>query len=82
MPCAGVTSGFWTGSLCSLPLSNESKRILMFGAEESANSGRKHVDTEDLLIGILREEGSFAARILVDRGLDLEQTRSIAKGNQ
>jgi ATP-dependent Clp protease ATP-binding subunit ClpC len=71
-----------TPTSMDVPLSNESKRILMFGAEESANSGRKHVDTEDLLIGILREERSFAARILVDRGLDLEQARSIAKGNQ
>lgn len=71
-----------TPTSLDLPLSNESKRILKFGAEEAANSGRKHVDTEDLLIGILREEGSFAARILVDRGLGLEQARLIAKGNQ
>jgi ATP-dependent Clp protease ATP-binding subunit ClpC len=63
-----------------LPLSNECKRILKFSAEESTSSGRQHVDTEDLLLGILREEDSFAARLLVDRGLDLEQARRIAKG--
>jgi ATP-dependent Clp protease ATP-binding subunit ClpC len=63
-----------------IPLSNESKRILMFSAEESTRSAHQHVDTEDLLFGILREEDSFAARLLVDRGLDLEQARSIAKG--
>jgi ATP-dependent Clp protease ATP-binding subunit ClpA len=69
-----------TPTSMDIPLSNESKRILMFSAEESTRSGHQHVDTEDLLFGILREEDSFAARLLVDRGLDLEQARSIAKG--
>jgi ATP-dependent Clp protease ATP-binding subunit ClpA len=54
----------------------------MFSAEESTSLGRQRVDTEDLLLGILREEDSFAARLLVDRGLDLEQARGIAKGNK
>jgi ATP-dependent Clp protease ATP-binding subunit ClpA len=62
-----------TPTSMDLPLSNDSKRILMFSAEEPANLGRKHVDTEHLLLGILREVDSFAARLLVDRGLDLEQ---------
>ena len=69
-----------TPTSMDIPLSNESKRILMFSAEESTRSGHQHVDTEDLLFGILREEDSFAARLLVDRGLDLEQASSIAKG--
>jgi ATP-dependent Clp protease ATP-binding subunit ClpC len=69
-----------TPTSMDIPLSNESKRILMFSAEESTRSGHQHVDTEDLLFGILREEDSFAARLLADRGLDLEQARSIAKG--
>jgi ATP-dependent Clp protease ATP-binding subunit ClpA len=71
-----------TSTSIDLPLSNESKRILMFSAEESTRSGRQRVDTEDLLLGILREEDSFAARLLVDRGLDLEGARRIAKGNK
>jgi ATP-dependent Clp protease ATP-binding subunit ClpC len=68
-----------TPTSMDLPLSNECKRILKFGAEESTSSGRQHIETEDLLLGILREKDSFAARLLVDRGLDLEQARSIAK---
>ncbi len=71
-----------TPTSMDLPLSNESMRILMFSAEESTSLGRQRVDTEDLLLGILREGDSFAARLLVDRGLDLEQARGIAKGNQ
>jgi hypothetical protein len=69
-----------TPSSMDLPLSDECKRILKFSAEESTSSERQHVDTEDLLLGILREEDSFAARLLVDRGLDLKQARRIAKG--
>jgi ATP-dependent Clp protease ATP-binding subunit ClpA len=61
---------------------NESKRILMFSAEESTSLGRQRVDTEDLLLGILREKDSFGARLLGDRGLDLEQARGIAKGSK
>jgi ATP-dependent Clp protease ATP-binding subunit ClpC len=62
-----------------IPLSNECQRILRFSAEESMSSGRQDVDTEDLLLGILREQDSFAARLLVDRGLDLEKARRITK---
>lgn len=69
-----------TPTSIDLPLSKECKRILAFGAEESTSSGRQDVDTEDLLLGILREENSFAAKLLVDRGIDLEQARRIAKG--
>jgi ATP-dependent Clp protease ATP-binding subunit ClpC len=69
-----------TPTSVDLPLSNECKRILTFGAEESASSGRQLVDAKDLLLGILREEDSFAARLLVDRGLDLERARNMAKG--
>ena len=68
-----------TPTSMNLPLSNECARILKFGAEEATSSGRQHVDTEDLLIGILREEDSFAARLLVDRGLDLKRARRLAE---
>ncbi len=53
-----------------LSLSGECKRILKFAAEESTRSGRQDLNTVDLLLGILREEDSFAAKLLVDRGLD------------
>jgi ATP-dependent Clp protease ATP-binding subunit ClpC len=69
-----------TPTSIDLPLSNECKRILTSSAEESASSGRQSVETDDLLLGILREEDCFAARLLVDRGLDLEQARRRTKG--
>jgi len=58
-----------------LPLSNESKRILAYAAEEAERLGHKHIGTEHLLLGIMREEKSFAAAILSERGLKLETVR-------
>ena len=63
-----------------LPLSNESKRVLSYAGEEAQELGHKHVGTEHLLLGLLREEKCFAAEILHDRGLRLLATREeIAK---
>ena len=42
-----------------VPLSQESKRILNFATEEAERLGHKHVGTEHLLLGILREEKCF-----------------------
>ena len=47
-----------------LPLSNESKRILGHAAEEADQLLHKHIGTEHLLLGLLREQGCFAASIL------------------
>jgi ATP-dependent Clp protease ATP-binding subunit ClpC len=58
-----------------VPLSAESKRILSYAAEEADRLGHKHVGTEHLLLGILREEKSFAAEILQERGLRLSALR-------
>jgi acetyltransferase-like isoleucine patch superfamily enzyme len=58
-----------------LPLSNECKRILAYAAEESETLGHKHIGTEHLLLGVLREEGCFAAEILRERGIQLERVR-------
>ncbi len=63
-----------------LPLSNESKRVLSYAGEEAQELGHKHVGTEHLLLGLLREEKCFAAQILHERGLRLYATREeIAK---
>jgi ATP-dependent Clp protease ATP-binding subunit ClpA len=58
-----------------LPLSNESKRVLGYAAEEAGRLGQKHIGTEHLLLGLLREEQCFAAQILQERGLRLAQIR-------
>src|SRR6266513_1949351 len=58
-----------------LPLSNECKRVLAYAAEEAERLSHKHIGTEHLLLGLLREEKCFAAEILHERGLRLGTIR-------
>jgi 1-pyrroline-5-carboxylate dehydrogenase len=58
-----------------LPLSNESKRALAYSAEEAQRFGHRHIGTEHLVLGILREEGCLAAQLLRERGVRLEEMR-------
>jgi ATP-dependent Clp protease ATP-binding subunit ClpC len=58
-----------------LPLSNESKRVLAYAAEEAERLSHRHIGTEHLLLGLLREEKSFAAQILNERGVRLSAVR-------
>src|SRR5512138_3858799 len=58
-----------------LPLSHECKRVLAYGAEEAERLNHKHIGTEHLLLGLLREEKCFASEILHERGLRLSQVR-------
>jgi ATP-dependent Clp protease ATP-binding subunit ClpC len=59
-----------------LPLSDECKRVLAYAAEEAERLGHKHIGTEHLLLGLLREENCFAAAVLKERGLKLETLRA------
>jgi ATP-dependent Clp protease ATP-binding subunit ClpC len=58
-----------------LPLSNEGKRVLAYAAEEAARLSHQHVGTEHLLLGLLREENSFAALLLKECGIMLSRIR-------
>lgn len=58
-----------------LPLSNESKRVLAYAAEEAERLAHRHLGTEHLLLGLLREKKSFAARLLNEEGVLLEPSR-------
>jgi ATP-dependent Clp protease ATP-binding subunit ClpC len=64
-----------TSTSFDLPLSNESKRVLTYAAEEAERLAHKHIGTEHLFLGLLREEKCFAAEILRDRGVLLDTTR-------
>ena len=66
-----------------LPLSNECKRVLAYAAEEAERLSHKHIGTEHLLLGLLREEKCFAAEILHERGLRLSSIREeLARSSQ
>jgi ATP-dependent Clp protease ATP-binding subunit ClpC len=58
-----------------LPLSNESKRVLAYAAEEAERLSHRHIGCEHLLLGLLREEKSFAAEMLHERGLRISAIR-------
>jgi len=58
-----------------LPLSGECRRILAYAAEEAERLNHRHIGTEHLLLGILREENSVGAQVLQQRGLKLEVVR-------
>ena len=64
-----------TSTSVDLPLSDECKRVLAYAAEEAERLGHKHIGTEHLLLGLMREENSFAANILKERGLELAKVR-------
>ncbi len=57
-----------------LPLSDQSKRILAYGAEEAERLEHKPIGTDHLLMGMLREP-SMAREVLENHGIDLEQLR-------
>ncbi len=58
-----------------LPLSNECKRILAYSAEEAERLNQRHIGTEHLLLGILREQNCVAAQVLDQIGLKLQALR-------
>lgn len=65
-----------TSTSVDLPLSNESKRVLAYGAEEAERLAHRHIGTEHLLLGLLREKGCFAAELLQQHGLSLNRLRA------
>ena len=66
-----------TSTSVDVPLSNESKRVLAYAAEEAERLSDKHIGTEHLLLGLLRERRTFAAQLLNSQGLSLDRTREM-----
>src|SRR5512145_2586513 len=58
-----------------IPFSAETKRVLGFAAEEADRLLHNYIGTEHLLLGILREERSVAASILMEKGMRLHTVR-------
>ena len=58
-----------------IPFSAETKHVLQFAAEEADRLLHNYIGTEHLLLGILREERSVAASILMEKGMRLNTVR-------
>jgi ATP-dependent Clp protease ATP-binding subunit ClpC len=63
-----------------LPLSDDSKRILAYAAEEAEMLGHKWIGSEHLLLGILREKSSTTDHLLAS-GLTLDEAREKIRSN-
>jgi ATP-dependent Clp protease ATP-binding subunit ClpA len=58
-----------------IPFTEQTKQALMFAAEEANALHHSYIGTEHLLLGILREERSIAATVLIESGLTLARAR-------
>jgi uncharacterized protein YbbC (DUF1343 family) len=58
-----------------MPLAAESKRVLHYAHEESDRLQDRHIGTEHLLLGLMREENSVAAEVLTEMGVQLKTVR-------
>ena len=61
-----------------LPLSQESKRALVYGVEEAERLNHEPIGTPHLVLGLLRVENCLAAELLRKHGITLEQCREFA----
>src|SRR5438105_7953195 len=52
------------------------RRVVFFAQEEAGRLGENYVSTEHLLLGLLRQNDSVAARILDRMGVPLARVRS------
>ncbi|MFN2512862.1 MAG: exo-beta-N-acetylmuramidase NamZ domain-containing protein [Pyrinomonadaceae bacterium] len=64
-----------TDNVVELPLASETKRILAYAHDESDSLNHRHIGTDHLLLGLLREKTSLAAQVLLEHGLELETLR-------
>lgn len=58
-----------------LPQTSEAKKVIEYAIYEARNLNHNYVGTEHLLLGLLRQEDSVAARVLVALGLELDDVR-------
>ena len=58
-----------------IPFSTESKRVLGYAAEEADRLLHNYIGAEHLLLGLLREERSIAASVLMGKGMRLHAVR-------
>jgi ATP-dependent Clp protease ATP-binding subunit ClpA len=77
-----ITRGERISTSVEAPLTTECKKILDLAGDAAERQGHRTVETEHLLIGILRVEASLAAQILLARGLQPKTIQEeLAKGS-
>ncbi|HEX8748885.1 MAG TPA: exo-beta-N-acetylmuramidase NamZ domain-containing protein [Pyrinomonadaceae bacterium] len=59
-----------------IPLAADTKYVLAYAHEESDRLQHRHIGTEHLMLGLLRQQGTLAAQALQRAGIELEQVRA------
>ena len=77
---AKIVSGERFPNSADLPLSTPAKRALAYAAEESERLSQRHIGTEHLLLGLLREGATIANEILNEYGVNLDDVRHEVRG--
>src|ERR1700738_2118632 len=67
-----VQSGPDMVTMGKLPQTPRVKKVIEYSIEEARNLNHNYVGTEHLLLGLLREQESVAAQVLMNLGLKLE----------
>jgi ATP-dependent Clp protease ATP-binding subunit ClpA len=70
-----IGRGDATSSPSEITLAPPMKKAVELAIDEARKLGHSHVGTEHLLLGIVRQSESIAARLLADLGVELEQVR-------
>ena len=70
------TTGERIGTSVDLPLSGESRRVLAHAEEEAERMASRQITPEHLLLGLLREPGCEAAKMMTARGGDVATVRA------
>ncbi|MCE9552554.1 MAG: hypothetical protein K8T91_04140 [Planctomycetes bacterium] len=60
----------------NLPQTPRAKKVIEYAMDEARQLGDDLVGTEHVLLGLLREDEGFAAQVLMNLGLRLEQVRA------
>ena len=58
-----------------VPLTMESRRVLTLAGEEADRLGHRHIGTEHILLGLLRVEGSLAAKVFRAKDVNVATVR-------
>ena len=78
----GVSASAQSSKAVNLPLSNPSKRVLAYTAEEAERLSSTPIGTEHLLLGLLREKKSDVPEALAAVGIDLHSARNRIRAAQ
>jgi ATP-dependent Clp protease ATP-binding subunit ClpA len=59
-----------------LPFTPRAKKVLELTMEEAGNLGHNYIGTEHVLLGLIKEDESIPAQVLLELGVSLKRTRA------